>query len=181
MRPIERPTSRTVDSKDRLDFLWKTHGYTNDYIRFADSKAGFIAVSVAGLVGALFATHVFDALCQTPLDRWPVRCWLAMLALVLLVISFILAIVAIRPRLRSTVRKGFIYWESILAHGSELEFAAQSHKLDSDAMEQNVSRHLYVLALICTRKYFWANLSMWMGGVGGVIACVVVLISHVCP
>lgn len=37
-----------------LEFLWKVHGYTNEYIRFADPKAAFAVAVAAGLLAALF-------------------------------------------------------------------------------------------------------------------------------
>jgi hypothetical protein len=36
------------------EFVWKVHGYTNEYIRFADAKAGAIITWCAGLIALLF-------------------------------------------------------------------------------------------------------------------------------
>jgi len=37
------------------EFAWKVHAYTNDYIRFADAKAGVVITWCASLVALLFA------------------------------------------------------------------------------------------------------------------------------
>ena len=166
---------------NRIDFLWKVHSYTNDYIRFADSKAAFVATAVTGLIAALVASHVFDALNRLPFGAWPFRSWIGFGALCLLVLSFAFALVAIRPRLHSVVGKGFIYWRSIEKHGNDMKFASSVMSLIPDAIELNVSRHLFELARICSRKYFWTNLAMIIGVVGGALAGDAILLSHLRP
>jgi hypothetical protein len=37
------------------DFIWKVHSYTNEYIRFADAKAGAVIAWCSALTAALFA------------------------------------------------------------------------------------------------------------------------------
>jgi hypothetical protein len=47
----QEPPSATPPS---AEFAWKVHGYTNEYIRFADAKAGAIITWCAGLIALLF-------------------------------------------------------------------------------------------------------------------------------
>ncbi|MGA2538798.1 MAG: Pycsar system effector family protein [Terracidiphilus sp.] len=164
--------------KDRIDFLWNVHGYTNDYIRFADSKAAFVATAVTGLIAALVASHVFDALNRLPISAWPARSWLGFSALLLLVVALVFAVVAIRPRLHSSVPKGLIYWKSVVRHGNDTTFAAHIKTITPSAVEVNLSRHVFELARICSRKYFWANLSLLIGLAGGIEAGAAILLSH---
>src|SRR4051794_35473694 len=42
-----------------LDFIWKTHDYTNNYIRFADTKAGLIVVIISGLLAGLLNAKAY--------------------------------------------------------------------------------------------------------------------------
>jgi hypothetical protein len=162
-----------------LDFLWKIHGYTNDYIRFADTKAAFAAGIVLAVMGALVASHPFDSLWGTPLTHLRCRVWLSALALAILVFSFICALLAIRPRLKSTMPKGFIFWASVIEHKSDMAYATECQKLSVGEMELNVSRHIYALAAISTRKYFWTNLSILTGSAGGLLAGTIVLFIHI--
>jgi hypothetical protein len=166
-------------SKERLDFLWKVHGYTNDYIRFADTKAGFAAGTVLAVMGALVASHPFDSLSQTPFTQLHYRVWFSASALAILVFSFICALLAIRPRLKLTVPKGFIFWASVVEHGSDMAYAGECKKLSVDEMDLNVSRHIYALATISTRKYFWTNLSILTGAAGGLLAGATILVIHI--
>jgi hypothetical protein len=166
-------------AKNRLDFLWKIHGYTNDYIRFADTKAGFAAGAVLAVMGALVASHPFDALSGIPFTRLHYRVWFSAFALTMLVFSFVCALLAIRPRLKSTVPKGFIFWASVIEHESDMAYAGGCKKLSIDDMELNVSRHIYALATISTRKYFWTNLSIITGSLGGLLGGSIILVIHI--
>ena len=42
---------------DLQDFLWKTHSYMNDYIRFADTKAAVVIALSTALLGGLIAAE----------------------------------------------------------------------------------------------------------------------------
>lgn len=169
----------TADTKNRLEFLWRIHAYTNDYIRFADTKAGFAAGTVLAVMGALVASHPFDSLSQSSLTQLHYHVWFSGLALAFLVCSFVCALLAIRPRLKSTVPKGFIFWTSVVEHGSDLQYADKCKKLSADEMEENVSRHIFALSAICKRKYYWTNLSILMGAAGGLLAGAVILTIHI--
>ena len=42
-----------ADEQDQNEFFWKVHSYTNEYIRFADTKAELVIGWTLALVGAL--------------------------------------------------------------------------------------------------------------------------------
>jgi hypothetical protein len=179
-RNIEVTKARTEEDadlksaeKDRIDFLWKVHSYTNDYIRFADSKAAFVAASSAALIGAVMGTRVLDEVGQKGLAQCPAHCWVGLFALVLLAAAFLSAVFAIRPRLRATTNKGFIFWGSVVEHKNDLSYSKAVQALKTDQLELNVSRHVFALAKICKTKYFWTNLGIVLGTVGGFVACAV--------
>jgi hypothetical protein len=178
---IDTPSSLAADSghdKSRVDFLWRVHSYTNDYIRFADTKAGFTAGIVAALMGALIASHPFDSIGHTPIYQWHYRTWASIIALLFLLFSFGFALWAIKPRRNTSMPKGFIYWDSIAAHTSDAGFAEACRQLNEDDLELNVARHLHTLAGICKRKYDWTALAIQTGCVGGAVAGAVILTSH---
>jgi hypothetical protein len=181
MPPIPPPASLppSDNGKDRLDFLWKIHGYINDYIRFADNKAAFVTASVVVLIGAVVSSGVFDGLGQIPRENWPIHVWCSVGALAFLLLAFLFALWGIKPRLHSTIPKGFIYWGSVLEHKKDTAYATECHTLTADELELNVSRHIFVLAGICNRKYFWVHLAMWTGAIGGMLAGSVLLAAHI--
>jgi hypothetical protein len=172
------PANTKSDAKDRIDFLWKVHGYTNDYIRFADSKAAFVVAIVGGLISICLSSHLYDHLRQSSFRDWPVRSWIGIIALAFLLCSFSSALLAIRPRLQTNEKKGMIFWVSVTRHKNDLVYAASANQLTSEELETNVSRHIYALAAICTRKYYWVNLSMIVGTLGGLMAGIAIFIAH---
>ena len=105
-----------MDESTKQDFLWHVHGYINDYIRFGDTKAAFAGTVASGLLAALYGSQFRIQILQVPYREWPVASWLAVAAAVFLGFSSVLALWTVRPRLRSSQSKGFIFWGSIAAH-----------------------------------------------------------------
>ena len=96
--PPPNPMTQSTD----VDFLWKIHSYTNDYIRFADTKAAFTATLAAALIGILTSSQIFDGLLNQRFSAWPKAVWLGMAATGLLGLSILSAVFAVMPRLWRT-------------------------------------------------------------------------------
>lgn len=60
--------TRPVDWDAASTLLWDLHSYTNEYIRFADTKAAFIATACTALIGSLVASSTFDSCCRRSLN-----------------------------------------------------------------------------------------------------------------
>lgn len=159
-------------------FLWEVHRYTNEYIRFADTKAAFIAGASMALIGALVASSSLDSSFEITPSLWSKVQWLAALGLVLLVAALILSIFAIRPRLRKHSTAGFIYWGSIAGHGSATQYTEQVRALSARGRALAVSDHLFILATIAERKYAYVDRAMILGVIGGVFAGLALLVQH---
>jgi len=65
----------------RFFALQRGGGYTNEYIRFADTKAGFIAGVSAALVGSLVASSLFDSCFRSSLCQWSKLQWAGIIGL----------------------------------------------------------------------------------------------------
>ena len=134
-------------ANDEADkFLWDVHKYTNDYIRFADTKAAFTAGVSTALIGAMVSSSVFDSSFRVTPGQWTTVLWIAFFGLLLLVTSLGLSIAAIRPRLWNNKSVGYIFWGSISGHGTAREFTHAVHSLSDRQRSEAVSEHLYVLA-----------------------------------
>ncbi len=165
---------RKVDHKDALDFAWRVHSYTNDYIRFADQKAALLLAAQTALVAALYSAKLHQACSPARLD-WagasPKDTLLggaALAAFAALLTGCAYAVAAIAPRLRTqfyrTLRerllgsaqpapKGDIYWKSVLAYASAGEYAQRIKSTDAADQTQAVCEHTYVLASIADGKF----------------------------
>jgi len=170
---LESPTGTS-------DFLWEVHRYTNEYIRFADTKAGFIAGVSAALVGSLVASSLFDSCFRSSLCQWSKLQWAGIIGLLMLSVSLALSIAAIRPRLWNSTSVGFIFWGSIAGHGSAREFTKEVERLTAKGMNTAISDHLFVLAGIAKRKYAYVDYALYVGAAGGVLTCIVIFVQHAC-
>jgi pycsar effector protein len=161
-----------------LDFLWKAHSYTNEYIRFADAKAAFLVTIAAALAGALISSKVFDGLRLVSVADWPAAAWIAVFSILCLGSSVVCATWTVRPRLWGKDQKDVIFWGGIVRYDSADTFCAEVERLSEVEQAHAVGRHLYVLARICKRKYDWSNAAILFGTAGGLSAALAVLWIH---
>ena len=108
-------SSPSDPSKAQLDFLWKVHDYTNNYVRFSDTKAALVIAFASGFIASL-VTHdlhhpIREARFGRPLD-WQYT-WVvlgAYAAFICLASAVLVAIASIVPRLRSRPPEPRNFW-----------------------------------------------------------------------
>jgi hypothetical protein len=155
----------------KQEFLWHAHSYLNEYIRFGDAKAGFAGTLASGLFAALYGSGVYARAVQTSLGAWRADTWLGIAATPFLAFGVFLALWAVRPRLRSTQAKGFIFWGSIAAHPDLSSFQRSFESQSVHALNDHLLHHLYDLSKrVCIPKYRNVSLCIAMLGVGAVFA-----------
>ena len=172
------PKAHDQSTADYSDFLWRVHAYINDYIKFADAKAAFIAAACSGVIGALVASTLFDSCFRNSLSDWTIMQFAGMLGLILLVISFGLSIATIQPRLWSKSGSGFIYWGSVIAHGSAKDHTAAVHQLTQRQMSEETAKHVFTLSMIADRKFKRVSWALAVGVLGGLLSAVVLFIQR---
>lgn len=160
------------------DFLWEVHRYTNEYIRFADTKAAFIAGASTALIGSLVASSLFDACFRTSPCLWSKLQWVGVLGVLFLGASLALSIAAIRPRLWNKTTVGFIFWGSISGHGTARHFTHAVQELPARARSYAISDHLFALAAIAKRKYAFVDYALSAGVIGGFLTGTVLFLQH---
>ena len=159
-----------MDEAAKQNFLWNTHGYLNEYARFGDTKAGFAGTAAAAFLGALYSARAHVPVVQTSFHQWTVSSWLVLLGTVFLVLSVLLAVWTIRPRLRSTQTKGFIYWGSIAAH-QRLELLQTSfHGQSARTLNDHLLHHVFDISTkVCVPKYRYVSLCMLCLVIGSIL------------
>lgn len=168
------------DREVKRAFLWNTHGYLNQYIRFSDTKAGFSGTIAVGLLGVLYSVGTHRPMLAIPVGQWTMSTWAAAIAMVALIMSIVLVAVAVAPRLRSSDRKGFIFWENIAAHENAEALKAAYDAQDADGLDDHLLRHVFELSKnVCTPKFRYVSLSVWALCIGGLLGCVALFLQDV--
>lgn len=147
------------------EFLWNTHSYVNEYIRFADTKAELVIGWTSALIGLLFATDFHHRLCQLN-----VASCIATFGLAVLVLAFVCAFRTVIPRLKTTQKTGYIFWGNILAHKTKDEYVTKVTVLKPDEQNEQVAQHLHDLSNVCDGKFWWVNRSIYLA-FGGSLIC----------
>jgi hypothetical protein len=169
-------TVATTESADQ--FLWQVHRYTNDYIRFADTKAAFIAAVSTALIGSLVSSTIFDSCFRKTLCLWSKLQWVGIVGLLLVIIALAFSVAAIRPRLWNKTSVGYIFWESVAGHGTAQAFSHTVRELQAQDRTTAISDHLFVLATVAKRKYLYVSLAMYAVVAGGFLTGIVLFLQH---
>jgi hypothetical protein len=172
-------SSIRVDAAESTDqFLWEVHRYTNEYIRFADTKAAFIAAISTALIGSLVSSSIFDSCFRKTPCLWSKLQWAGITGLLLLLAALALSVAAIRPRLWNKTSVGYIFWESVAGHGTAQAFSHAVRELPAQDRTTAISDHLFALATVAKRKYIYVSLAMFAGVAGGLLTGVVLFLQH---
>jgi hypothetical protein len=160
------------------DFLWQVHQYTNEYIRFADAKAGFIAAAASALIGTSISSSVLDSFLLKAPSLWYWSQWLALIGLLILSLSTICSLAVIWPRLWNKTRIGFVFWESIAGHRSAVNFSQAIHKATGQERTASIADHLFILGTVAKRKYLYVRYALWLGVPGGGLTAIALFLQH---
>ncbi len=171
--PLAAPTAAPLHS--RQEFLWSVHAYINEYIRFADSKAGFCVALDAAVMGALYTAGTHTQFMTAPPLQWTLLAWISFAAFAALFASIVLAVSAVRPRLWIQSTKGLIFWDSITKHGNPDAFTNAVVSEPVPELDTHLAHHLYSLSTVCRRKYKYVNVSIVTGVLGGILGAIALL------
>jgi hypothetical protein len=166
------------EHQEKVGFLWDVHRYTNEYIRFADTKAAFIAGVDAALIGTAISSSLFDSCLHQSPCHWSVALWLGIAGVIPLCFSIAFSVSTIIPLRWHNVTHGFIYWNSVVAHGSPKNFGHAFVALSSDGMTSELTNHIYVLGTIAKKKYEFICMAAWLSVVGCVLTGIAVWLQH---
>jgi hypothetical protein len=183
----------TEDDKVRLESAWKIHAYTNDYIRFADQKAGVFLAFQSGLLAAMFTVKLQTVCLDCPFGSWTAGC--ATVAFVGLALGAVFALLAVAPRLQAAFKTiercwpwatttprmppGLIYWEQVLGHKTGGDYSEAISSTNVRQLTNAVAEHTFVLGTIAHKKYMWVNLSVMVSSLPAVAGAVAIFLHRV--
>ncbi len=165
------PSQNEQRDANAYDFLWRVHANTNEYIRFADAKAGI----VLGVVGGILTSEVAKAgprMNELPMGQWTFAEWGAFSSMVLLLLSALAAGLAIAPRSNRDRKRGFIFWSGVREYPTSDQFASAVAAHTASQLQDAVADHVYTLAGIADTKFYLAGVATllaFFGGLAGVL------------
>lgn len=181
--PAVAPVALTSSTKHKPDlpnpdvsYLWNVHTYINEYIRFSDTKAGVIIVFSSALIGSLYAAKLHVAFVSAAMNAWNTGAWVSASAFLLLALSVVFSAWSIVPRLWNDQPRGFIFWQSILAHGDAQSYRCSFQGASSFELVEHLSGHIFTLSRVCDSKYRLVTLGMWCVLIGGLLAGILLLL-----
>jgi hypothetical protein len=157
------------------EYLWHVNQYINEHVRFSDTKAGSVIVLAGAMLSLLYGAGVQRSFASTPIAAWTVASMGAALAYLALGASVLSAAWSIRPRLVRVHTTGFIFWESVLAHGSADAFVRALNTLSRKQLLDHLSAQIYHVSLVCSRKFVWVARSIQLCLLGALLAAMVLL------
>ncbi|MDR3718878.1 MAG: DUF5706 domain-containing protein [Bryobacteraceae bacterium] len=171
-------SGQALDETAKREFLWHTHQYLGEYARFGDSKAAFVGAIASALLGALYSAKVHVPILQSSFHQWALWTWLAAIAGVFLVVPVVLAVWTVLPRLRSTQAKGFIYWDSIAAHGNVELLKTSFHSQSARTLNDHLLHHVFdISSKVLVPKYRAVSLCIIALCIGGIFAAAALVLQ----
>jgi hypothetical protein len=198
--PPASPPEVASHNAIQRDFLWKVHDYTNNYIRFADTKAAFAIGFASALISAMFGAnlhrYLLTGIAADRIDwfRTLIGCG-TIAAFALLAFGVVFGALAVLPRLwdkhqpnfwwklaqlfrgRPTNATGYVFWEMVQAHGSADAFWNGFHQRSEVELNEAIARHLFVLAGISFDKFRFVTWSIMSSFVGAMLAVATIVLS----
>jgi hypothetical protein len=150
-----------------------------EQIKFADQKAGFVAVLATGVMGGLHSVKIHERFTQHPLIEWGWSGWAGAMAFGLLGASLLACFAAIAPRRRSNQITGFIFWGGISEFDSEESFYQQLSTASTEDLTEHLSNQTYGLARICKEKYTWLSYAIFAAVAGSELSGVLLLFAAI--
>lgn len=159
-------------AQGHLEFLWHSHAYVNEYIRFADAKAAFIVTLASGALAAFWSVGVLDIRLASP-SQWGLVASLGGLASALLILSICLAGWAVKGRTPTVTGSG-ISWVEI-ARGSADELASLIESSSDVDLSKRLAAHVFELSSVCQQKYQVVECALWAVFSGGFLGLLAIL------
>lgn len=170
-QPSEELVNPAMDEAAKQQFLWHVHQYLGEYARFGDTKAAFSGAIASALLGALYSAKAHMPLLSASWDQWTLSTWLSAMGGVFLLASVALAIWAVWPRLGSTQSEGFVYWDSIAAHGTIERLQNAFNEQPARALNDHLLHHVFDISKqVCIPKYRAIALCIWSLCIGSLLA-----------
>ena len=174
MKPLLR-TASVEEDEFMEEYLWHVNAYLNEHVRFSDTKAGSVIVLAGAMLSLLYGGGLHRTFAQAPIGEWGIRSVAALVTYLLLGTAVMAAAWSMRPRMARNFPKGYVFWESILAHGSAAKFVLDLNRRTRQELLDHLAIQLYAVSGICSTKFRWVGRSVALCLTGALLAAVVLV------
>jgi hypothetical protein len=143
-----------------LDCSWNIYNSIKDWIKFSDTKAGAI-VAFYGVSGGVLLINSRDNAEFLFSNFWVFFFFL--ITVVFSSISLLYALLVILPRETETHTHSLIYYRDIAENfENDTRYSHEFYEIfnDEDRAFKEVTKQIWVLSNIATKKYYWVSWSM---------------------
>ena len=162
-----------------IEDAWRLLNSTNEWVRFADGKAGGALAGAGVLAGALATAGLSDKFDTAP----NAAVWFGMLAGVAALVAAALSVYALLPTLRVGEPVSLIYFEHVARrYRADTDGHAEAVKellSDEDRYFKEVAAQVWANSVVARRKFLasaWALTALGVGVLLGGIAALITLI-----
>lgn len=174
MQPLLR-TASVEEDEFMEEYLWHVNQYLNEHVRFSDTKAGSVIVLAGALLSMLYGGGMHRTFAAVPISEWSLRTVAALVTYLLLGGAVMAAAWTMRPRMVKSVPTGYVFWESILAHGSPAAFVRNLNLRSRQELLDHLAVQLYVVSGICSTKFRWVGRAVMLCLAGALLAAMVLV------
>lgn len=160
----------------KLKYAEEIHQYIREYIRTADQKATFFFASFAALLTYQNSNGHLTIWMSNP-QTWGLIQLFAFLSSVGFLISTILCIFVVIPRLKGT-KRGIIFFNAIVEYPSQQDYAKDVLSQFPNKLCEEKLKHAYDLAKVCSKKYIVLHYALLFGGASFLIMALLLIIAN---
>jgi hypothetical protein len=176
--PDEDATIVSVEEDEWMEvYLWNINIMIGENVRFSDTKAGSVIVLAGAVLSLLYSGGFYKSFADHSIGEWRLRAVGALLTFTFLGAAVLSAAWSIRPRLVRNFAPGYVFWESILAHGSSAQFVRELNRRSRRELLDHLAVQIYSLSAVASAKFRWVGRAMILCMCGAVLGAIVLVAS----
>ena len=173
----EADTIVSVEEDEWMEiYLWSINSMIGDNVRFSDTKAGSVIVLSGAVLSMLYGGGFHRAFATRPLGSWTLVAVASLLTFLFLGGAVLCAAWSIRPRFSRNFQPGYVFWESILAHGSPKAFVRELNRRSRRELLDHLAVQIYIVSSVASTKFRWVGRAMVLCMCGAALGGVVLVL-----
>jgi hypothetical protein len=175
--PDEDATIVSVEEDEWMEvYLWNINQMIGENVRFSDTKAGSVIVLAASVLSLLYSGGFYRAFATHFVTEWRVQALAALFTFLFLGGAVLCAAWSIRPRFVRNFAPGYVFWESILAHGSPKQFVRALNRRSRRELLDHLAVQIYIVSGVASAKFRWVGRAMILCMCGAVLGALVLVV-----